>query len=355
MMTAIHLSHLIEQGRAELLARHRQHLTAHQRRALDAMARCRTGALGATVMACSDCSHREVRLRACGHRSCPRCQQHAANDWLERQRAKLLPVDYFMVTFTLPAALRRLTYRNSRHIHDLLFHTAIDTLRSFGRRHAELTAELAGTAVLHTHNRQLDYHPHLHVIVPGAGVDRKQCWRRLKGRYLFNGKALAQVFRARFIKGLKQAGFALPEGCPSRWVVQCQHVGHGLPALKYLSRYLYRGVVAEKQIVAFDPHARTVTFRYQHSKTRQLGLRTLPLVEFLWRLMIHVLPCGYRRVRDFGFLHGNARRRRAIIQIALRVVIPPSPPRTALSFLCSTCQRAMTAVHVLNAGPRPAT
>ena len=239
MMAAVYLSHLIEQGRAELLAHHGQHLTAHQRRALEAMARCRTGALGATLMACSDCSHREVRLRSCGHRSCPRCQQHAANDWLERQRAKLLPVDYFMVTFTLPAALRRLTYRNSRHLHDLLFHTAIDTLRSFGRRHAELEAELAATAVLHTHNRQLDYHPHLHVIVPGAGIDQKHCWRTLKTRYLFNGKALARVFRARFIDGLKRAGFELPERCPSRWIVQCQHVGHGLPALKYLSRYLY--------------------------------------------------------------------------------------------------------------------
>lgn len=229
----------------------------------------RFGALGATVMACDHCTHREVRLRSCGHRGCPRCQQHAATDWLERQRAKLLPVDYFLVTFTLPAALRRLTYRHSRDIHDLLFQIAIDTLRTFGRRHPELEADLAATAVLHTHTRKLDYHPHLHVIVPGAGIDQKNRWRTLKGRYLFNGKALARVFRARVIHGLKQAGFELPERCPSRWVVQCQHVGYGLPALKYLSRYLYRGVVAERQIVAFDPHARTVTFRYV--RTRRTG------------------------------------------------------------------------------------
>ena len=150
-------------------------------------------------------------------------------------------------------------------------------------------------------------------------------------------------------------GLELPPKCPPRWVVQCQHVGKGLPALKYLSRYLYRGVIAEKQIVAYDPNARTVTFRYQHNKTRQQRLRTLPLVEFLWRLMIHVLPSGYRRVRDFGFLHGNARRKRVIIQLALRVVIPPSPPRSALTFLCCACQQAMAVVQVLNAGPRPAT
>ena len=100
-------------------------------------------------------------------------------------------------------------------------------------------------------------------------------------------------------------------------------------------------MIAEKQIVGYDLDARTVTFRYQHSKTRRQRVRTLPLVEFLWRLMIHVLPCGYRRVRDFGFLHSNARGTRATIQIVLRVVIPPAPPRTALSFLCIHCQQTM--------------
>ena len=277
-MSAPPLSQLIDHGRAELLTRHGHHLTAHQRRALDAMARCRTGALGATVMACEHCSHKDVRLRSCGHRSCPRCQQHAATDWLERQRAKLLPAEYFMVTFTLPSALRGLAYQQSKAVYDLLFSIAMDTLRTFGKQHPELEAALAGTAVLHTHNRRLDYHPHLHVIVPGAGVDGQRRWRKLSGQYLFNGRAVGTVFRARFIEGLKRLGVELPPKCPSRWVVQCQHVGKGLPALKYLSRYLYRGVIAEKQIVAYDPNAQTVTFRYQHNKTRQQRQRTLPLV-----------------------------------------------------------------------------
>ena len=355
-MGAPYLSQLIEQGRGALLARYGHHLTAHQRKALDAMARCRTGALGATVMACDHCTQREVRLRSCGHRSCPRCQHHAATDWLERQRAKLLPAEYFMVTFTLPSALRGLAYKQSHAVYDLLFSTAMDTLRSFGKRHPELEAELAATAVLHTHNRRLDYHPHLHVIVPGAGVDGQHRWRKISGQYLFNGRAVGKVFRARFIEGLKRAGFELPPKCPQRWVVHCQHVGEGLPALKYLSRYLYRGVIAEKQIVAFNVDAQTVTFRYQDNKTRQQRLRTLPLVEFLWRLMIHVLPSGYRRVRDYGFLHGNARRTRIQIQIALRVVIPPSPPRMAMSFLCVKCAQAMRVIGELpNTLPRPAT
>lgn len=355
MMGTLPLSQLIEHGRPALLARYGQHLTAHQRRALDAIARCRTGALGATVMACTDCEQRQVRLRSCGHRSCPRCQHHAVTDWLERQRAKLLPANYFMVTFTLPAALRPLAYRHPQALYDLLFRTAIDTLRTFGRRHPDLEADLAATAVLHTHNRQLDYHPHLHVVVPGAALDRQRRWRKLNGRYLFNGRALGLVFRARFIDALKRAGFELPANCPARWIVQCQHVGQGLPALTYLSRYLYRGVVAEKQIAAFDPATETVTFRYQHGRTRRQRLRTLPLVEFLWRLMIHVLPRGYRRVRDFGFLHGNAKTTRALIQVVLRVVVPSTPPRAQACFRCVKCQAEMTVIAVFNTRPRPVT
>lgn len=354
-MANVQLSHIIEQGRPALLAQYGQHLTGLQRQALEAMVACRTGALGATVMACANCNQHQVRLRSCGHRSCPRCQQHAATDWLERQQAKLVPAPYFMVTFTLPAALRPLAYRHPRAIYDLLFKTAIDTLLTFGRRHPELEAELAATAVLHTHTRRLDYHPHLHVIVPGAGLDRRRRWRKLKGHYLFNGRALAKVFRARFIDGLRRAGFPLPANSPTRWIVQCQHVGHGLPALKYLSQYLYRGVIAEKQIVAYDTAAETVTFRYQHSKTRQQRLRTLPIAKFLWRLMIHVLPRGYRRVRDFGFLHGNAKSTRALIQVVLRVLIPPPPPRAQACFRCSNCQAAMTVIAVFNTRPQPAT
>jgi hypothetical protein len=354
-MGAVHLAELIEQGRPALLAQYGQHLTSHQVQALDAMARCRTGALGATAMACSGCDQRQVRLRSCGHRSCPRCQHHAAVDWLERQRAKLVPAPYFMVTFTLPAALRPLAYRHPQAIYDLLFRTAIGTLRTFGLHHAELEAELAATAVLHTHTRRLDYHPHLHVIVPGAGIDQQRRWRKLTGRYLFNGRALARVFRARFIDGLKRAGFELPARSPARWIVQCQHVGQGLPALQYLSRYLYRGVIAEAQIVTFDHMTQAVTFRYQDGKTRRRRLRTLPLVEFLWRLMIHVLPSGYRRVRDYGFLHGNARTTRALIQVVLLVVIPQPPPRARACFRCPACQGAMTVIAVLNTRPSPMT
>jgi len=259
-----------------------------------------------------------------------------------------------MVTFTLPAALRPLAYRQPTVIYDLLFRSAIATLRTFARNHPDLHADLAATAVLHTHNRRLDYHPHLHVIVPGAGIDRRRQWRKVKSRYLFNGRALGRVFRARFLEAFTRAGLELPHDLPVRWVVQCQHVGKGLPALKYLSRYLYRGVIAEKRIVAFDPATEHVTFEYQESKTRQIRQRSLPLADFLWRLMIHVLPSGYRCVRDFGFLHGNAKRTRALIQWVLQVAIPPPIPRTTPAFRCPNCDAAMSVIAT-HPPPRPST
>lgn len=348
------LQDLIERGRPALLARFGHKLTAHQRQALDAMVQCRTGALGSTAMACAGCDQLQYRHRSCGHRSCPRCQHHAATDWLERQRNKLLPAPYFMVTFTLPAALRPLAYRHQGAVYDLLFQTAISTLRSFGVNHDDLQAEPAATAVLHTHTRRLDYHPHLHVVVPGAGIGRGRQWRKVKGRYLFNGRALGRVFRARFLAALKRHGFEPPADLPRSWVVQCQNVGEGLSALKYLSRYLYRGVIAERAIVDFDPDTEQVTFAYQESKSRRRRRQTLPLVDFLWRLMIHVLPSGYRRVRDFGFLHGNAKRTRAVIQMALRVCIPPATPRTRTAFRCPNCCTVMTVRNVCSP-PAPST
>jgi len=348
------LQDLIERGRPALLERFGHKLTSHQRQALDAMAQCRTGVLGSTAMACADCDQLQYRHRSCGHRSCPRCQHHAAADWLERQRTKLLPAPYFMVTFTLPAALRPLAYQHPSAVYDLLFQIAISTLRSFGVNHDDLQAEPAATAVLHTHTRRLDYHPHLHVIVPGAGIGRGRHWRTVKGRYLFNGRTLGRVFRARFLAALTRHGFKLPADLPRSWVVQCQYVGEGLKALKYLSRYLYRGVIAEQAIVDFDPDTEQVTFAYQESKSRRRRTRTLSLVEFLWRLMIHVLPRGYRRVRDFGFLHGNAKRTRAAIQIALRVCIPPPPQRSTAAFRCPHCRTVMT-LRCVCSPPRPAT
>jgi len=140
----------------------------------------------------------------------------------------------------LPYQLRTLVWQNQKTLYSLFFRCVASTLKDFGLNADKLGAELGLTAVLHTHSRKLDYHPHIHVVVLGGGIDKKRRqWKKLKGKYLFNEFALADVFRARLIAAIKAAGLSVPEKTPKEWVANVRHVGKGLPALQYLSRYLY--------------------------------------------------------------------------------------------------------------------
>ena len=254
-----------------------------------------------------------------------------------------------MATFTLPRELRALAWRHQRRVYSLLCSSVSSTLRDFGLDARGLGGDIGLTLVLHTHARNLDFHPHCHVVVPGGSLDRaRQQWRRTRGRNLFNAKALARVFRARFLDGLHRAGLAIPDALPRAWVVDCRHVGQGQPALKYLSRYLYRGVLSERNIVA-DRDGQ-VTFSYTDSATGATRHRTLAGEDFLWLLLQHVLPKGLRRVRDYGFLHGNAKRTLSRVQLALHVVIAAGAPRPRPQFLCPHCEAAMHIAAFL--GPR---
>jgi len=240
--------------------------------------------------------------------------------WLDRQQAKLLPVDYFMATFTLPYELRFLARDNQTLVYNLLFACASGTLKDFGLNPGNLGADIGMTAVLHTHNRRLDYHPHVHVVVPGGGVDRaKKQWKKKKSKYLFNEFALAKVFRARFLEALTKAGLSIPRALPRKWVVDCTCAGQGLYALQYLSRYLYRGVIGENNIVSNQDGK--ITFKYVESRTGKTLHRSLKGHDFLWLVLQHVLPKGFRRVRDYGFLHGNAKKLLSLVQWVLQVLI----------------------------------
>ena len=220
-------------------------------KAMNAIRSCRTPDSGELYVQCPDCSHAQWRPLSCGHRSCPKCQNHQASQWIDRQQAKLLPVLYFMATFTLPFELRSLTWYHQKVVYSILFICVSSTLKDFGLNPKNLGAEIGMTMVLHTHNRKLDFHPHIHVVVPGGGVDkRRRQWKKKKGKYLFNQDAMAKVFRARFLAALNEAGLSIPKSVPKEWVVDCEHVGKGITALKYLSRYLYRGVISEKNIVS---------------------------------------------------------------------------------------------------------
>jgi hypothetical protein len=331
------IASIIAQYQGRFIAQYGHRLTREQHHALASMLACRTAQCGEILLDCPTCHEMQTRYRSCGNRSCPRCQHHDTARWLERQRQKLLPVDYFLVTFTLPYELRALARRHPAQVYGMLFACAQSTLATFAGNAVKLGGRIGMTAVLHTHTRQLDYHPHVHLVVPGGCLaTRRRQWKTLRGKYLFNEQALARVFRARILATIQAAGLALPKAVPATWVAHCTHAGRGLPALKYLSRYLYRGVISEKQIIADD--GKHITFRYRDGKTGDYRTRTMSGENFLWLLLQHVLPKGFRRVRDYGFLHGNARVLLLLVQKVLGVwgkIVPETIQRPA--FPCRHC------------------
>jgi len=265
-----------------------------------------------------------------------------------------------MVTFTLPYELRSLAWKHQTIVYNILFECAASTLKDFGLNPNNLGAEIGMTGMLHTHSRRLDYdrqggwkckreagaevvHPHCHFIVPGGGINwlRKQ-WIKLKGNYLFNEFALAKVFRARCLEAFNQAQLSIPYGVPQKWVVHCKKVGHGKPALKYLSRYLYRGVISEKNIISNENGY--VTFQYIDSQTGKNKYRRLKGEDFCWLVLQHVLPKGFRRVRDYGFLHGNAKKKLHLIQLVLQVIVENIILRPRPLFSCPHCQSPMNII-----------
>ena len=308
--------------RTDFLKRYGFRLRDEHRHALSAMTRCRTQYYGQLSWRCGDCNQTHHLYRSCGHRGCPRCQTQDNEQWLSRQRQKLLPVEYFMVTFTLPAELRGVAWANQKSVYELLLKTAVSTCRDFAKNDKHLKGEIGLSAALHTQTRRLDYHPHVHLIIPAGAIDKKRRrWRVNTSGFLFSHKALAKVYRARMLKGLSEAGLLPTRKLPSNWIVDCRSVGSGLPALQYLSKYLYCGVIAEKQLISDD--GQRVTFSYREGGTGKRLTRTVDGAQFVWLLIQHTLPRGYRRVRDYGFLHGNAKGKRLLLQWCLKVVTPP--------------------------------
>jgi hypothetical protein len=338
------LALILDQYHDAFQAKYGSRLLPGHLRAIDAIIRCRTPEAGQLLVQCTDCGHAVWRPRSCGHRSCPQCQNHETSLWLDRQQAKLLPVEYFMATFTLPYQLRFLAWDHQTLVYNIFFACACSTLKGFGLNPKNLGAGIGMTAVLHTHTRRLDYHPHIHVVVPGGGVDKaKKQWKKKKTKYLFNEFALAKVFRARFLAALNQAGLSLPDSVPKKWVVDCTCAGKGLSALKYLSRYLYRGVIGESNIVSNQNG--NITFKDVESRTGKTRYHTVKGEDFLWLVLQHVLPKGFRRLRDYGFLHGNAKKLLKLVQMVLQIMIQIcSRPRPV--FRCPLCHAPMLVLGI---------
>lgn len=345
----IKLAQLMRDHQSEVIQQYGHIMESRHHHAMQSIIDCHTPASGEVQYHCNPCLQHQHFCHSCGNRSCPACQHKTNNEWLDRQRKKLLPVDYYMVTFTLPAELRTFVWHHQKWAYQTLFDVARQTLMTFAKNDKKLNAILGLTGVLHTHSRRLEYHPHVHFIVPNGGLSPdKKYWKQKAGKYLFNGKKLASVFRAKFMDALKKQGYALPEKTPNKWVTQCESVGRGESAYVYLARYLYRGVVSEKNIL--NDEQGQVTFKYQENKSKQWLTRTETAAKFLWLVLQHVLPRGFRRARDYGFLHSNAQKTLRRLQLILKVCHPMistlSEPKTKKERLCPGCGLAMIVTQI---------
>ncbi len=342
----IRLASIIDQFGSACRRQFQHRLSPHHGRALSRMRRCRTAMAPRMQFCCGGCDHQQFVPHSCGHRLCPHCQHHESQQWIERQSQKQLPSDYFMLTFTLPAELRPLAWAHQRVVYGLLFDALWQTLRQFSLNDKQLGGTPGVTAVLHTHSRALNFHPHLHAVMPAATLNKQsRHWCKKEGKYLFSHVALATVFRAIFLRRCVEAGLTLPPRYPDRWVVDCRHVGSGETALIYLGRYLYRGVIREKDILRCEKGL--VTFRYQESHSKQFKTRTLPGAQFLWLILQHTLPPHFRRARDYGLLHPNSKTLIQLLHYRLKFKakqwLKKIKPRPAMR--CSCCGAMMRVVR----------
>ena len=284
-------------------------MPGEHKKVLRAITACRTGRLGSVLYACASCGRTHTVGRSCGNRHCPTCQQEKTRAWLEKQIDRLLPCPYFLVTFTLPAELRALARSHRRVVYAALFEASSEALRTLAA-----DAKFVGTdrlgffGVLHTWGRTLEYHPHVHYVVPGGGLSADGSrWLPSRADFLVPVQALSIVFRAKFRDILNREGLlnlADPAVWRRDWVVHSQAAGDGRAALGYLAQYVFRVAIGDHRIVSCDDGH--VTFAYRRVGSQRPRRMTLDASEFLRRFLQHVLPTGFQKVRHYGFLSPNS-------------------------------------------------
>lgn len=285
-------------------------MPAEHKKVLRAIIACRTGQLGTVVYTCSKCGRTHAMGRSCGNRHCPTCQQDKTRSWLEKQSARLLPCPYFLLTFTLPAELRAFVRSHQRIAYAALFQASSSALQTLAADPKYVGSQRCGFfGVLHTWGRTLEYHPHVHYVVPGGAVseDGSQ-WLPSRANFLVPVKALSILFRARFRDILQRAGLLGnidPAVWRQDWVVHSQAVGDGRTSLKYLAPYVFRVAISDRRIASCDDGR--VTFSYRKSGTNHWRKMTVDALEFIRRFLQHVLPSGFQKVRHYGFLSAGAK------------------------------------------------
>jgi hypothetical protein len=283
---------------------------AAHREVLHVLPKCRTGELGTCWYYCQACHKTHALPRSCGNRHCATCQQDRSQKWLRRQLDKLLPCEYFLVTFTLPAALRNVARANQRIVYQALLQASAESMKDLAADPRHLGSHQLGFfGVLHTWGRSLEYHPHAHYVVAGGAISKCGTqWRSCAAGFFLPGEPLGLLFRGKFRAALEAAGIADqvdPDVWRRNWVVNIQPTSRGDGALKYLAPYVYRVAISDRRIESCENGQ--VRFRYTPSGKRKERIMQLDAMEFLRRFLQHVLPKGFHKVRHYGFLHPNSR------------------------------------------------
>src|SRR2546427_1652485 len=326
----LEVADVVRQHGAAFLARYGHTLSGEQHRALRAIALCRTAALGGHITQCDHCGHEEQAYNSCRHRSCPKCHGTAQAAWLTAREQELLETAYGHVIFTLPHDLGSLALQNPRSLYGLLFHTVAQTLQDIAGDPKHLGAEIGGFAVLHTWGQQLHHHPHLHGVLPAGGLSADGArWVPCRPHFFLPVRVLSRRFRRLYLAGLEQlygqGQLSLTGRCralaePAHWqqllatlrdkdwVVYAQEpLQDPQHVLKYLARYTHRVAISNHRLVALEDGWGTCRYKHFH-RGHRLRTLTLEAVAFLRRLMLHVPPHGFHRLRHFGFLANRVRQ-----------------------------------------------
>jgi hypothetical protein len=313
-------------------ARFGDRLRPSQKRAMRDIEGCRTAYFGGHLKQCDHCGRRVFAYHSCRNRHCPKCHREQTERWLEKQRARLLPCRYFLLTFTLPSELRSLARAHQKKLYGLLMSSAAAALEKLCLDPRYLGARIGCLAVLHTWTRALLYHPHVHLLVTAGGLsaDRTHWIAPKNPAYLVPVKALSIIFRAKLCAALKKAQL-LPQAPPrvwkKDWVVHGQPAGSGQKVLEYLGRYVFRIAISNSRIEQIDNGQ--VTFRYRDNRSQQMRRLTLPAVEFIGRFLQHVLPRGCAKVRYYG-IWSNSCGQQLEQTRALLCAAPPTEPLAPL-------------------------
>lgn len=309
---------------------HGASMSAAQWRVMSAIEVCRTAALGGHLERCDECGHERYAFNSCRDRHCPKCQCLARAEWIQQRQSELLDVPYFHVVFTMPEQIAAIAYQNKEVVYGILFQATAETLKSIAADPKHLGAEIGFFAVLHSWGQNLQFHPHLHCVVPGGGLspdgDR---WVACRPDFFLPVRVLSRRFRRLFLELLERAfdcgklqffngvehlrdrrAFVRLIGRMKsrKWVVYAKRPFAGpQQVLDYVGRYTHRVAISNNRLLGIENGQ--VCFHWKdYRDSGQIKTMTLSANEFIRRFLLHVLPDGFQRIRYYGFL-GNRYRK----------------------------------------------